>query len=1073
MDYRVLGLVGAWLDGRPVPVSGTKPRTVLAALVLAANEPVSADRLIDVTWGPRSPASAQRILHQYISKLRGLLPPGSIERHPVGYVLRAAEDDVDVLRFERLAREGREALRTGDAAAAEGLLTEALAQWQGPVLGGVTDELIVAARPALDQRHAAALADRVDAGLATGRHHELLPEIGRLVAQTPLDERLRGQLILALYRADRRADALAAYTQASRLLRTELGIDPGPALRRLHQRILTDDPTLATAGAPQQRSEHRKAVKQEPPTPRQLPVVGLHFVGRGTELAQLDDWLAADTDGPATVVISGMAGSGKTSLAVWWGRRAAGQFPDGQLYLNLRGFGAEPEAGPAEALGHLLTGLGVPHGQIPADVPQAASLFRSVTADRRLLMVLDNARSAEQVRPLLPGGAGVKVLVTSRERLLSLAAVEGARSLPVAALAEPDAVVLVTRMVGAERAVAEPAAVTELVRHCGGLPLALRIAAVDLPVGVAHPIAERAGQLAGDARLPALRTRDDADSAVTAAFRHSYSRLGPATQQVFRLLGLLPAAEFDGEVGAAASRLPAAEVAPLLVRLTDANLLSTVRPGRYAMHDLLREFAAALAAATEPPGRREAATRRAYQWYVDRCRAAAARLAPNVPRADDEPADRSLFPEAADARAWLAVEYPNLCTAALAAPGRGVADMAWRLAVPLRVPFMANRDLPSWLSVTAAGLTAAQRDGAVRASAALHVSLAVAHTIKGDPDEAVRHAGHGRRLSVRAGWPAGQLAARSLAAVLESRLGRSRSATRHFTAIVAEHRAAGNPSGAATTLNNLGVVRTLTSHLDAAAEVLQEALTLHERSGSRLGAESARINLGVIHLHRGQLGRAHRCLADAAAGYERLGDIEGEAAAAGHLAVVQALQGDLRAALASAVAGLAALRSGADPAAEALVLHSLATVRLELGHHGTARRYLERALRLATVSQTAQGRVAALTGLAHADLAAGAPDRAGDHARAAAHLARACDYRQPAAVADTARALALLRTGDRDGAAELAGAAADTLRRLGCDLARGRALVVLREATGDERCTPVIDALLQETAPRYRRAVAS
>ncbi|MGK5739445.1 AfsR/SARP family transcriptional regulator [Micromonospora sp. URMC 103] len=1078
MEFRILGPVEAWHDRDRLPLFGTKPRTVLATLAVTPNQPVSTARLIDLTWGAHPAPTARRVLHQYLSLLRRALPADVIVRKPAGYVLRVPGETVDSVRFGALTSAGRAALDAGDAATAASLLDEALALWRGPALADVTDELAAAEGPPLEELRATARAGRIEAELALGRHAELLPELRRLVADRPLDERLRAQLMLALHRADRRAEALDVFTRGRHLLRTELGIEPGAALQRLHRRILAADPALAAppsavttveppTAPPPPDPDAAPTTAGPVPRPRQLPAVGQHFVGRQRELARVGRLLTDASSGTPAIVISGMAGAGKTTLAVRAARAAADAFPDGQLYVNLHGHGTEPELTAREALHHLLGGIGVPAREVPADVQQAAALFRSLTADLRLLVLLDNARSAEQVRPLLPGGAATRVLVTSRERLLGLVVREGAERVEIDALDEADAVELIGRVAGPETVAAEPDAARDLARRCGLLPLALRIAAVDLPVGIERPVAARARQLAGRSRLPLLRTGDDSASGVTAVFHHSYDRLAPSAQRVFRFLGLLPVTEFDRSLAVALAGGPADEVEPSLLRLADAHLL-TVGPGRrFVVHDLLHEYAGGLTRNRDPAEERAAAVRRVHRWYLDRAASACRLLAPQLLQVDTA-APPSFFAGPAEAVTWLDEEYDHLRSLTLRAAERGVPDLAWRLALALRVKFLAARDIDAWLTVTRAGLRAAEAQGQVKAVAALCLSLAIAHVLEGRPNEAIAHSARARRLSRRIGWTEGDLSARSLTAVQLSRMGRTRAAERQLAHTVAAHGDAGGAQ-VAVALNNLGVTRILTGRLADAAADLAEALRRHERAGAKRGAASALINLGVLSLWRGQLGQAYEQLSRAAERYEELGDVEGRAAAAGHLAVVRMFQGDLSGALRTAVRGLAALRTVTDPLAQALVLHSLGTVRLELGHRRLAAAYFRRALRLSDQADAAQGRVLALLGLSRAHLASGDTDRAGRDAAEAAALARECGYRQYEGMAGTLLAETALRAGDRAGAQRLARAAADLLRDVGSHLEHAHALLALRAATGDGSHTATIETLLAEAAPRFRR----
>ncbi|MEH1166901.1 tetratricopeptide repeat protein [Micromonospora sp. CPCC 205539] len=808
------------------------------------------------------------------------------------------------------------------------------------------------------------------------------------------------------------------------------------------------------------------------PLPRQLPTLGRHFVGRRSELVLLDKALLADDS--QVVVVSGMAGAGKTVLAVRWAHAAASAFPDGQIFVNLRGFGPQPALTVTAALVHLLGSLGVPADQVPADEEQAAALFRSMTADLRLLVVLDDARDADQVRPLLPGGRHARVVVTSRDRLLGLVVRDGAGAVAVDVLDEPDAVDLIGRVVGPAVLAAEPAAARNLARIVGCLPLAVRIAAADLPSGLADPIATRARQLADGSRLTHLETRGDPGSALATAFRHSYSRLDPAAQRLFALIGLLPMTEFDQAVAAALLGVPASAAEPIVLGLADAHLL-TVVGCRIVVHDLVHEYAAGLVVQTATRAQREAAVRRAYGYYLRRLLAAGRLLSPQLIQLENHGGE--VFGDPGDAIAWLDQEYEHLRAAALLASDRGVPDMAWRLAAALRVRFMSQRDLDGWFAVTRAGLAAlrahrARAGNALRVRAVLRTSLALAHLFLGEPAEAMTNARWGVRSSRQAGWLRCETSARSILAVQHSRIGHVRAAERQLMHVRNRQLAAADTSGAGIALNNLGAVRILTGRLDLAEPDLDRALVLHTANNTRRAIASVLINLGHLELERGRLTSAGERLTGAVDLYERLGDVEGQAAASGYLAVVRLFQGDATTARRIAVSGLRALRGLTDPHAQALLLCGLATVRRVLGQHRLSMTYLHRALRLSLVATSAQPYAEALIGLAHGHLRRGELDLAGAWASQALELTREAGYRGFEGMTLGVQAAIAARAGDRAGAARLALESVDILRERGFDLALAHSLIVHREATGDGGDDAEIETLLAEAAEDFRSSSA-
>ncbi len=550
------------------PVAQPRLRVLLGLLGVAQGRVVTGEALVDGVWGEEWSPTREKNLHALVYQLRrrlaALEPDGAarLARAGAGYRLVLGPGELDVAVFGDLAGRGREAARAGDQAAARELFGRALGVWRGaaladaaPLCGRLAGE---AAR--LEEARLAVTEERVGCDLALGRHGELAGELAGLVAEFPLRERLAGLLMTALYRCGRRGEALAVFEAARRVLAGELGLDPGPELAALQAQVLADDPALAApapalpvgAAAPQATAARAPGL-----VPRQLPAGAGFFAGREAELKELDELLgqAGGEDGPdgagGAVVISavaGMAGVGKTALAVHWARKVAGRFPDGQLYVNLRGYDAEGAAVTAEEVtGWFLIALGVPAGQIPADAQARSGLYRSVLAGRRVLIVLDNARDAAQVRPLLPGSAGCLVVVTSRSALAGLAAAEGARPLRLGPLGAEEGVRLLAARLGPERVAAEPGAVTELISRCGHLPLALAVMAARAAADPGLPLGVLAGQLAGAAEaagggagpgpLEVLETGDPATS-LGQLLSWSYGQLSPPAAQMFALVGV-------------------------------------------------------------------------------------------------------------------------------------------------------------------------------------------------------------------------------------------------------------------------------------------------------------------------------------------------------------------------------------------------------------------------------------------------------------------------------------------------------------------------------------------------------
>ncbi|GIE99865.1 AfsR/SARP family transcriptional regulator [Paractinoplanes rishiriensis] len=478
MRYLILGPVKVVDGGRTVVLAGRR-RTILGVLLANAGQVVSLDDLVDAIWDDDPPATARRQIQNDVSTLRRMLSDGTARETIVtdgpGYRTRTCSGELDAQVFAELAAEGVDLARRGEPAAAAGKLHSALRLWRGPALLGLSGRAVEAVAVRLEEQRLAVTEDCLDLELGLGGHRQVVGELAELVAAHPLRERLVGQLMLALHGSGRQSDALAAYERLRAQLADEMGLDPGAALQQLHTAILRYDRAFAPWAAS----------TVAPAIPAQLPTDVPGFTGRNDHLRCLDDLLAERAGRSANAVpvaaITGPGGVGKTALAVHWGHRVRDQFPDGQLYVDLRGFAEdEPPVRPNEALAHLLLSLGEPAERIPADVQTAAGRYRTLLAGRRVLVVLDNAASADQVRPLLPAGSGCMVLATSRDRLTGLLALDGATSLTVDALRPDESHTLLRTILGPARIAAEPAATAELARICSHLPLTLRVVATDL-----------------------------------------------------------------------------------------------------------------------------------------------------------------------------------------------------------------------------------------------------------------------------------------------------------------------------------------------------------------------------------------------------------------------------------------------------------------------------------------------------------------------------------------------------------------------------------------------------------------
>jgi DNA-binding SARP family transcriptional activator len=710
LDFRLLGPAEVTADGRPVPLGGSRPLIVLAGLLLRANRVVPVDELGRWLWNDDRRRS-KGALQTYVLRLRRALGDQvSIRTESGGYLIEVADDLLDLSRFRALAARGKAALDRGESRQAAAHFADALGQWRGPALLNVESD-------ALHRDEAGQLAEErlrvrelwADALLEVGEYGTVVPELTRLTRENPLRERLHEQLMVALYRSGRQAEALDVHRRISAVLADELGLDPGPSLQRTRQAILTG----ADDGEP---ARYRLGV--EPQVPHQLPADLRTFSGRESDLkalhALLPEALDADSSTPIASV-EGMGGIGKTTLAVHFAHEIADRFPGGQIHLNLRGYGPGEPVEPAAALEAMLTALGVPCDQIPADLDGRAASWRTHTAGRRLLIVLDNANRTEQVRPLLPG-PGCLVVITSRWQLGALVATHGARRVALAELGEEDAVELLASTVGVERVARDPAVTERFVRYCGGLPLAIRILAVRAAQFPGLPLDEFVDSLESEQDL--LGSFDLADGEGTnirSVFSYSYQALEPSAARLLRLLGLSTGVDFSAPAAAAVAGLDLTRTRPVLANLAAAHLLAQPRPGRYQFHDLIRAYASEAAEQVDNAEERDAALDRLLGWYLASALNASRRMRPERYYRLLEPAGPGglAFAGYHDALDWFDEEAGNLIAAVHLARRRGRDDVCWKLAWLLQSYFGTRSRLDDWRSVFGVALEAA-RDGGHR-----------------------------------------------------------------------------------------------------------------------------------------------------------------------------------------------------------------------------------------------------------------------------------------------------------------------------------------------------------------------
>ncbi|WP_285682056.1 BTAD domain-containing putative transcriptional regulator [Actinoplanes sp. NBRC 103695] len=875
---------------------------LLAVLLLRPNTPASPDALIDLLWPQGPPASATANLQSYVADLRRMLHSTALSGQQRivttrgGYLLTVEPDELDAAVFERLAADGQRHHAEGRFAAAADALLRALALWRGGVLDGLAlPEAIRLEAGRLEELRLAAMEDAFDARLGLGAHVELVTELLTSTTRHPLRERLWGQLMLALYRSGRRAEALDAYQRCSRLLRQELDVRPGRALEELHQRLAADleVPLTGATGTPS-------------PTPRQLPADISAFTGRAAHLRRLGAVAAGHGDRPTAtaMAITGTAGVGKTTLAVRWAHHVADQFPDGQLFLNLRGF--DPSGPPltsVEAIRVLLEALGVPPHRIPATAEGQVGLYRSTLAGKRVLLLLDNARDAEQVRPLMPGTSASLAVITSRDRLIGLAATEAAQIMPVDLPDAGEARRLLAARIGEHRVLEEPLAADEIVEFCARLPLALAIAAA---YACAHPglsLTTLADQLRSSAGALTALTGDDAATDLRRVFLWSYRALSPAAAELFALLGLHPGTDIGAPAITSLAGLSAAAVRGLLRELSGANLLTEHAPGRYTCHDLLRAYARELAGDPHRRHLRPAAERRLVGHYLHTAHAAALLLNPHRDAASPAPAPEGVTPERLDAPeqalSWFKAEHNNLLDTVELAAATGGDLHAGQLAGTLTNYLDRNGYWQDLVAVHRAALRTARRLADPVAEAHAHRGLGLAYASVGHLDEAPAHYQAALDLYERAGDHVGQAHTHRNVAWVHGRQSDHLEALRHSESALALFRETGHRAGEANSLNAVGWYSALLGrHRQALAHCL-EALEKLQALGHRTGEAYAWDSLGYIHGHLGDHAQAVTCFEYAVALFRETHDRYCLADVLTHLGDAQHDTGDRRAARAA------------------------------------------------------------------------------------------------------------------------------------------------------------------------------
>ncbi|WP_326565216.1 BTAD domain-containing putative transcriptional regulator [Amycolatopsis rhabdoformis] len=856
LDFRLLGNVEVLRGEQPQPIGPAGPRAILVALLLEAGQPVSLDDLVVRVWGDHAPGSARGMVHSYFTRLRtALAGEHQIVRHGHGYVLDAAPERVDVHRFRHLIFRAR---RAEAAEEAVGCYDEALELWRGEPFAGLDSPWLREFRTALRAEHEEALLARTDLQLELGRHAQVLPTLTSRAGRHPFDERLAGQLMLALHRTGRQADALRHFQKVKAMLADELGVDPGPALRSVYQAILRDETIVDDPSPRAGAAQHDPGLP--PPVPRQLPAPPRAFTGRGRELEAL-------ASAPVSVVV-GPGGVGKTCLALRWAHDHAGRFPDGQLFVDLRGFAPSGErVAPETAVRAFLSALGVKPAAVPPDLAAMCGLYRSLVADKHLLVVIDNALDADQVIPLLPGNPRCPVVVTSRNRLTTLVTSHHADLLTLDVLDGAAARQLLVARLGPTRTGAEPAAVTRLADACGGLPLALSIV-----VGRAqeHPefaLTALADELA-DSGSPLNALEIGTDLSIRAVLRTSLAALAGEPAELFTLLGLVPGPDITLDAAASLAGTTYAATRTALRVLERASLVQQYEPGRFRLHDLVRAYARELAHDSRDNEHQTSALHRLTCFYLHSLVRAVTLADAGRPPITPVPLPPGCTPvplrDAAEAKRWVNTEAANIAAVRSAAIDREWHRIVWQLTWGSSSLYATQGDAHHAIGVWREGLAAAQILGDRGSECLAERVIAQAFTRTGAHEEAVEHVKLALAIAEELGdvpqrvlclnaWSEICVRAQRIPEAIELSSGAWELATDLAPAI------------RAWVGNHLAWALQLEKHHDEALVISEQTLVLADEANMNNIRPAILDTLGTIHLGLGNLDRAVAYLEEALA----------------------------------------------------------------------------------------------------------------------------------------------------------------------------------------------------------------
>ncbi|GHJ37053.1 BTAD domain-containing putative transcriptional regulator [Streptomyces sp. TS71-3] len=990
--FLVLGPLEAWEGERRIHLGGVVNERVLAVLLLEAGRVVPIFRLVQAVWSETPPVTASHQIRKAVAELRRRIPDGSdlINTEPSGYRMTLQEWQLDLSLFTAREESARQALAVGARAEAAEQLDEALTLWRGPVLPDTGSATIDAAAAVLEERRLTATETLFDLRLSRGEAAGIIGELRGVVAAHPYRESVRRQLLLALYRAGRQAEAIDEYANARKLLSDELGIDPGPELSALYESILRKSPELTLSQELDEAAGRRAVPRAEPATepPCTLPYDLGDFTGRQEEVSRLLEE-AAGSPGrfPRIVVIDGMGGSGKTTLAVHVAHRMADQYPDGQLYLDLRGYSLDEEAvSLSTALDTLLRVLGLSGNDIPDDVGGRLALWRVFTSQFRLLLILDNAANRDLVRQLMPPSQDSFVMVTSRSPLVEL---DGAERLSLGMLPEKDSIELLSRSIGATRAGAEADATAELARLCGYLPLALRIASARLRKRRHWTVRYLVERLRNDGhRLDELHS---GDLSVAAALTMSYESMQPQLRSGFQLLSLHPGPDFDVVSAAALLGTDLTGAEETLEYLLDAHLLQQYDQGRYSFHNLVRAFAQTL---PRHPAEQEVVKRLVRQYFAFVERACDTLYPGRVDYGEAHPSGAGVVlpdlttPERA--LAWFDNEQPRITGIIDLAFRHGLHRQATRIGRSLCFYLHDQSYFEQFEAVAGTAVEAARAGGDPELLCVSLTNLAVAYWQRDQYQDGVASLEEALKTAAGLNDSRAEGACLSRLSVFHTSLGNFGSALRYLTQAVRTHNETGSLREEAEALANLCHVTESLGRYTESVNAGRRAVALARETGARGVETTGLANLSLAHLGQGDPAAARDCLTRA-----------------------HALCEEMRV-----------------PARTSLVLTNLARFHLDAGDLADASDHAARALLLARDIGSVSRQATVLNVLGSIDLAAGNSSSALTRFRAALNLAESIGLRLEAARALDGLARGTQALHLRRAAVRLRNAAREYLARL-------------------------------------------